>query len=243
MPRPILTPEQRKANQKAAKQRYKARHPERAKASATATHKRWRAKNSEKVSAKAHERYVVKRDAMTPEALETFRQRHNESRQRYYASHTEEVCAKAREHWAKPEIRARELARQKARWEENPEYWHAYGREARVRNIDTHKAAQKRWVGNNRAKTVLAVAKRRALKYAAPRNDLTQQQWLDIQATQDYCCAYCGTRCEGRLTQEHITPLTKGGSHTLHNVIGACSRCNSRKGNRDVLRPVQPLLL
>ena len=85
--------------------------------------------------------------------------------------------------------------------------------------------------------------KRRALKNNSPRNDLTRQQWQDIQAAQNHCCAYCKKRCKGRLTQDHITPLSKGGSHTLHNVIAACKSCNSRKWTRDVLNPVQPLLL
>lgn len=85
--------------------------------------------------------------------------------------------------------------------------------------------------------------KRRALKNNSPRNDLTCQQWQDIQAAQNHCCAYCKKRCKGRLTQDHITPLSKGGSHTLHNVIGACKSCNSRKWTRDILSPVQPLLL
>jgi hypothetical protein len=86
MPRPKLTPEERKANQKAAKERYKLRHPERAKASAASTHKRWREKNAASVSAKAHDRYIAQRDAMTPEELEAFRQRHKEARKRYYDS-------------------------------------------------------------------------------------------------------------------------------------------------------------
>lgn len=94
-----------------------------------------------------------------------------------------------------------------------------------------------------KARHCTSTAKRHALKMAAPRSDLTHQQWLDIQAAQEHRCAYCGKRCKGKLTQDHIQPLSKGGNHTLHNVIGACRTCNSRKGNRAILSPVQPLLL
>lgn len=85
--------------------------------------------------------------------------------------------------------------------------------------------------------------KRYANTLQAPRNDLTHIQWVAIQEAQDHRCAYCDKRCHWRLTRDHITPLSQGGSNTLHNVIGACGSCNSRKHTGPPLRPVQPLLL
>jgi hypothetical protein len=85
--------------------------------------------------------------------------------------------------------------------------------------------------------------RRRAQKAGAPRNDLTHAQWIEIQETQDHRCYYCHVRCKGKLTQDHLTPLSQGGSHTLHNVIGACRRCNAKKFTGPPLTPVQPLLL
>lgn len=83
----------------------------------------------------------------------------------------------------------------------------------------------------------------RAAKRSAPRNDLTHTQWLEIQAAQNYRCYYCGKLRKGKLTQDHILPLSKGGSHTLHNVIAACQPCNSEKGTNAPKIPVQPMLL
>jgi hypothetical protein len=253
MPRHKLTPEERKANQKAAKQRYKANHPERAKASDTAAHKRWRAKHAERETAKAHERYIAKRDAMTPEELTEFRQRHNQSRKNYVERHRDEVNSKAREHWAKPEIRARELARQHARWESNPKFWHAYAREARVRNLDTHKTAQKRWSKNNRHKTALYVQKRRARIRNAPRNDVTPEQRMLVLDSAHGRCVYCphynpgcrqcakGTHAD--LEVDHISPVGPEGPNTLHNLVACCRSCNPTKGRKPNPIPVQPLLL
>lgn len=82
-----------------------------------------------------------------------------------------------------------------------------------------------------------------ARKKGAPLNDLTHTQWLEIQSAQKHQCYYCKARCKGRLTQDHITPLSQGGSHTLHNVIGACRSCNSKKHTSTPPIPVQPLLL
>lgn len=87
------------------------------------------------------------------------------------------------------------------------------------------------------------VKDRRASKLSAPINDITPAQWLEIQEAQKHRCYYCGKRCKGRMTQDHITPLTKGGAHTLHNIIGACNLCNSRKQTGPPPAPVQPFLL
>jgi 5-methylcytosine-specific restriction endonuclease McrA len=83
----------------------------------------------------------------------------------------------------------------------------------------------------------------KARKRGASINNLSHAEWLAIQEAQDHRCAYCGKRCKGRLTQDHITPLSQGGAHTLHNVIGACQSCNSKKHVGPPLKPVQPLLL
>ena len=90
--------------------------------------------------------------------------------------------------------------------------------------------------------SVTSHARRRARKLSAPRNDLTTKQWQTIKEHYHHSCVYCGKKPK-RLTQDHITPLSKGGSHTLHNVIPACQSCNSRKHTGPPLKPVQPLLL
>ena len=85
-------------------------------------------------------------------------------------------------------------------------------------------------------------AVRRARKRNAPVCDLTAAQWEEIKAAYGHRCVYCGRKMQ-RLTQDHITPLSKGGSHTASNVVPACKSCNCRKNAGDVLCPVQPLLL
>ena len=84
--------------------------------------------------------------------------------------------------------------------------------------------------------------RRRALKNGAAINDLTHAQWIQIQEHYGFRCVYCGKKAK-KLTQDHITPLSKGGNHTLSNVVPSCARCNSKKGVRNVLIPIQPLLL
>lgn len=85
-------------------------------------------------------------------------------------------------------------------------------------------------------------AARRARKCLAPINDLTAAQWKAMKEHFKHCCAYCGRKAQ-RLTQDHITPLPKGGSHTLSNIVPACRSCNSIKHTGPPLSPVQPMLL
>jgi len=43
-------------------------------------------------------------------------------------------------------------------------------------------------------------------------------------------CQYCSRRTH--LTLDHVVPRSKGGPHTWDNVVTACERCNSLKGDR-----------
>ena len=42
-------------------------------------------------------------------------------------------------------------------------------------------------------------------------------------------CQYCGGNAENL---DHIVPRSRGGAHTWENVVAACRRCNTTKGDR-----------
>ena len=44
-------------------------------------------------------------------------------------------------------------------------------------------------------------------------------------------CQYCGTRT-GPFTVDHVIPRDRGGQDTWENLVCACLRCNTKKGNR-----------
>ncbi len=54
-----------------------------------------------------------------------------------------------------------------------------------------------------------------------------------------HACQYCGST--KRLTLDHVIPRAQGGPHTWDNVVTACDRCNSRKGDRTPLQAGMPL--
>ena len=56
----------------------------------------------------------------------------------------------------------------------------------------------------------------------------TREEWLTVVAEQRGMCAYCGA-CPPRLTLDHVVPVAAGGSNTIDNIVGTCSRCNKKK--------------
>jgi 5-methylcytosine-specific restriction endonuclease McrA len=55
---------------------------------------------------------------------------------------------------------------------------------------------------------------------------LTRQ---NIFKRDNFECVYCGTRRE--LTLDHVVPSSRGGTHSWTNLVTACKRCNTRKGD------------
>jgi 5-methylcytosine-specific restriction endonuclease McrA len=143
----------------------------------------------------------------------------------YHEEHAETIRAQKRAyHQANREaILARQQARHLAKKEEDRAYKRAY-------------AATNPDIIN------VSAARHRARKVNAPINDLTAAQWREIKEHYGHRCVYCGRKMQ-RLSQDHITPLSKGGSHTASNVVPACQLCNCLKGVKAPRVPVQPLLL
>jgi 5-methylcytosine-specific restriction endonuclease McrA len=59
---------------------------------------------------------------------------------------------------------------------------------------------------------------------------LTFKEWELILKLFDYRCVYCNKT--GKLTLDHVIPISRGGEHTKYNVVPACKSCNSKKHNK-----------
>lgn len=53
------------------------------------------------------------------------------------------------------------------------------------------------------------------------------------------CCQYCGSQRD--LTLDHVHPRSRGGATSWDNLITACKRCNSRKGDNTPEEANMPL--
>jgi len=55
-------------------------------------------------------------------------------------------------------------------------------------------------------------------------------EWNALKIAYNNKCANC--RLELKLTKDHITPLSKGGSDFIENIQPLCKSCNSKKHNK-----------
>lgn len=198
----------------------------------------------------------AQRSAYGKQYREKNRARINAQKQVHYAENRELILAKDKAYYEanKEDI----LARKKARIEADPTKVAANQARWAAKNTAKLKAYRRKWYAANKQKVQQYGAawqkanpdkiqaqgqRRRAAKRGATRRDFTAAQWKAMQEAFDHRCAYCNKRCKGRLTQDHITPISKGGQHTAFNIVPACLSCNSRKHDLDILCPVQPLLI
>jgi 5-methylcytosine-specific restriction endonuclease McrA len=72
--------------------------------------------------------------------------------------------------------------------------------------------------------------KRRALERGAGSTGVTRAQWAEVLERHSNRCVYC--QVEGRMTMDHVVPISRGGAHDPSNIVPACKSCNSKKYNR-----------
>lgn len=70
-----------------------------------------------------------------------------------------------------------------------------------------------------------------------PRKFRRQVTNTFLFARDGYRCQYCARgqdqfKFRECLTRDHLVPLSRGGTNAWDNVVTACSKCNTRKGNR-----------
>lgn len=150
----------------------------------------------------------------------------------YYRANREACIASVLRYQQSPDVQIarREWHRERAKsqafkayargWAKTPK-----GQEARRNRVNAYgkrdkgRAAAKRRNAARRSREAFIV------------NTLTAAEWASILVQHFHQCAYCGTPFTDRClaTQDHVIPLSRGGNHTLANVVPACKPCNSRK--------------
>ena len=114
------------------------------------------------------------------------------------------------------------------------------GKKYRKENKDKLKETKKKYMQTQKGKQALknGMLKRReriTIGVLKTRKPITHEQWEDCLKYFNESCAYCGTHqnnLEWTLEQEHIIPLSKGGTYDVSNIIPACRTCNVSKKDR-----------
>ncbi len=104
-----------------------------------------------------------------------------------------------------------------------------YGREWYHKNRKRKLEQGKQWYRNNPAKSRVIWHRYKTRKLNAD-GDFTSEEWEAI--LRHYCpdgrCLACGKK--RKLTNDHVIPLSQGGSNYIANIQPLCQSCNSRKG-------------
>lgn len=98
---------------------------------------------------------------------------------------------------------------------------------------EASRRAHRKWAASNREKVRTAVKRRRGRRLGADGWH-SSEEWARRVAEFNCHCAYCLSPMD-RPTQDHMRPLSRGGTNDIDNLIPACVSCNSRKNARTLL--------
>lgn len=87
--------------------------------------------------------------------------------------------------------------------------------------------AYRKWVENNPEKANANRTKRRKYLQEGGLFAITKRE---IKRLYSSPCAYCGKK--EQIQADHILPISRGGRHSIGNLIPACRLCNMSKGNK-----------
>lgn len=135
------------------------------------------------------------------------------------------------EYIASPERRAYE----RRHYRENIERIRIRARDYAKRNRERILERTREWARSNREKRKAIVDNYTHRRRAWMVGGVSTIELFQWKQSQKKICYWCGANCRNRYHIDHYVPLSKGGTHTLDNLVIACPSCNHRKSAKDPL--------
>ena len=152
-------------------------------------------------------------------------------RLRYY-NNKEEANRYSREYNAKNSIKIKDYRAEY--YKQNCDKIKEMANEYRKQNPEKVKQFCKDWVKNNPDRARECWAKRRADKRNAKcGNQKLIAEWRRFWSSLEFVpCYWCGKKIPPKIAHaDHVLPLTKGGKHSIENLVISCRHCNLSKKN------------
>lgn len=119
---------------------------------------------------------------------------------------------------------------------------------AKIKSLNRSKESNSNWKGgaeHNKLKSkawrkdnyqrVLFLNRLRRIRKLGSKGIHTLHEWNDLKELYKYTCPSCKqTEPDIKLTVDHITPLSKGGTDYISNIQPLCKSCNSKKNTKTI---------
>lgn len=107
------------------------------------------------------------------------------------------------------------------------EYFREKSRKRRANNPEKVAASFAVWYKNNPESRIKRGLKYRARKYQNGVFAVSKKEIIKLRSS---CCFYCGSTSNIQI--DHVIPVSRGGRHSIGNLVSACSKCNQRKNQK-----------
>jgi len=97
-----------------------------------------------------------------------------------------------------------------------------------LNNKDKISLSQKKYRESN-IKSILFRNRLRKLKL---KNKIKTIDINNLLIKYNHCCCYCGISIKNNLHIDHKIPLSRGGQHSIDNLVPSCKKCNLSKGSK-----------
>lgn len=120
-----------------------------------------------------------------------------------------------------------------ARYQASAEVIRERMRKWRALNSARHVESAKEWSAANPEKRRAISKSYKARRRTSEKEGDSTAQVFAWEQVAPKVCYWCGIACESNYHVDHYEPLSKGGKHTVSNLVIACGPCNLTKSAKD----------
>lgn len=160
-----------------------------------------------------------------------------EYQKQYRLKNKDRLTSVRKEYINRIDFAEEEKARRRALREREPERIRADKRREYLENIERYRESARVYRDSDRGRAIAAEA---CARYRSKRDDasdgtVTEESLELLKKVQEFKCAYCLTDLtklnKSKVHLDHICPISKGGLHSITNVVWSCATCNLRKNS------------